>query len=52
MACAANADQINAVIQTTIDGCQVPDGAEGARGRCMQRKSYPRETKLEMVSFH
>ena len=35
MACAANADQIDAVIQTTIDGGQVPDGAAGASGRIM-----------------
>ena len=52
MACAANAYQIDAVIQTTIDGSQVPDGAAGTNGRRMQRKSYSRETKLELVSFH
>ena len=52
MACAANADQIDAIIQITVDGSQVPDGAAGAGGRCMQCKSYSRETKLEVVSFH
>ena len=62
MAYAVSADQIDAVIQTTMDGGevptstmdggQVPDGGVGAGGRCMQRKSFSRETKLEVVSFH
>ena len=52
MAYAVSADQIDAVTQTTMDGSQVPDGGVGAGGRCMQRKSYSRETKLEVVSFH
>ena len=51
MACAVNADQINAVIQTTINGSQVPDGAAGIGERRIQR-SYSQETKLEVVSFH
>ena len=52
MACAVNSDQIDAVIQTTMDGGEVPDGGVGVGGRCMQRRSYSRETKLEVVSFH
>ena len=52
MAYAVSADQIDAIIQTTMDGGHVPDGGVGAGGRCMQRKSFSRETKLEVVSFH
>ena len=42
MACVVNADQIDAVIQTTIDGSQVPDGAAGAGGRHSRERQRSR----------
>ena len=42
----ATASATSAPVQTTLDGSM-----DGAGGKA-RRKSYPRETKLEVVSFY